>query len=124
MNPGGPPDRHSTCSIGLLCRMYLGWKRDYPPFVAGVERLSKHGPDCFNANPTGKPNLLAEMYYNYYGTQLMFHYGGEAWTGWNPKMRDFLVKWQSSEGHEAGSWFSTQTGRFPADGCIAPPWPR
>ncbi len=45
------------------------------------------------------------MYYNYYATQVMHHYGGEQWTKWNTEMRDFLVATQSTDGHEYGSWF-------------------
>ena len=45
------------------------------------------------------------MYYNYYATQIMKQYGGKQWPKWNNKMRDYLVKTQSKEGNETGSWF-------------------
>jgi hypothetical protein len=45
------------------------------------------------------------MYYNYYATQVMKHYGGDTWKRWNGKMRDFLVKSQSNEGDAKGSWY-------------------
>ncbi|MFI4876734.1 MAG: hypothetical protein ACIALR_15395, partial [Blastopirellula sp. JB062] len=45
------------------------------------------------------------MYYNYYATQVLRHYGGEKWEAWNVKQRDFLIKSQVKEGQpEAGSW--------------------
>jgi len=45
------------------------------------------------------------MYWNYYATQVMHHFGGEPWQRWNPAMRDRLVATQSDQGHEAGSWY-------------------
>ncbi len=90
VNPGKGP---ATTAIGLLCRMYLGWKHDEPALERGVELLTAHGPS---------PN---NMYFNYYATQVMHHYEGEQWTKWNLKMRDFLVNSQSRQGHERGSWF-------------------
>jgi hypothetical protein len=90
VNPGKGP---ATTAIGLLCRMYLGWKHDEPALGRGIEMLSAHGPS---------PN---NMYFNYYATQVMHHYEGEEWTKWNAKMRDFLVNSQSRQGHERGSWY-------------------
>jgi hypothetical protein len=45
------------------------------------------------------------MYYNYYATQVMHHFGGSAWERWNKEMRDLLVESQATEGHETGSWY-------------------
>ena len=92
----GPKKKNSTTSIGLLCRMYQGWPKSHPPFVQGVKFLSNTGPS---------PN---DMYYNYYATQVMFHWGDtggqKLWTNWNNVMRDRLVKTQQRKGHMAGSW--------------------
>lgn len=101
-NSGGGP---ATTSIGLLCRMYLGWGRDHPALVRGVEYLGKTGPSGGN------------MYYNYYATQVVHHYGGEVWKKWNAQMRDSLVNSQEKQGHAAGSWlmqdrFVGQGGRL------------
>ena len=92
-------DRGRT-AIGLLCRMYMGWEKDHPGLKAGVEWLSDEvGPDV-DAN--------ADLYYNYYGSQVMKQYGGEPWKKWNSKMRDFLVKTQDKSGTTAGSWWFTR----------------
>jgi len=88
-----PANRPATTAIGLLCRMYLGWKRDNAALKRGVEWLSEQGPSKSN------------LYYDYYATQVMRHYGGDAWKKWNAEMRDFLVMSQLKEGPEAGSWF-------------------
>ncbi len=86
-----------TTAVGLLCRMYLGWKKDHPALQRGVEFMAKEGP---------KPDL----YYSYYATQIMHHMEGAVWQDWNAKMKDLLLKSQSSEGHEAGSWYTGVDG--------------
>ena len=86
--------RDATVAIGLLCRMYLGWKRDNPALQRGVQWLSRRGPSASN------------MYYNYYATQVMRHWEGEEWKNWNQQMRDQLIHSQAKQGHEEGSWFT------------------
>ena len=87
-------------SIGLLCRMYMGWGRDKQPLEDGVKWLSDMGPTLRSQN---NPNSV-DMYYNYYATQLMKQYGNPHWDKWNNVMRDFLVKSQDTQGAEKGSW--------------------
>jgi hypothetical protein len=86
----------ATTAIGLLCRMYLGWDRNHPGIAEGVALLGRWQPS------TGE---RTNMYYNYYATQVIHHYGGEAWKTWNAQMRDSLVKTQEKQGHAAGSWY-------------------
>ena len=93
----GAPARNAC---GLLCRMYMGWDKNSPGLMDGVDYLDETGPDT-----TDKAN----MYYNYYATQVMKHWGGETWKKWNSKMRDFLVKTQSKKGPSTGSWFYNET---------------
>ncbi|MFO0820556.1 MAG: prenyltransferase/squalene oxidase repeat-containing protein [Pirellulales bacterium] len=83
----------ATTAIGLLSRMYLGWKKDNAALQRGVQYLAATGPSKSN------------MYYNYYATQVMRHNEGEEWTKWNKEMRDWLVESQGKNGHEKGSWF-------------------
>lgn len=83
----------ATQAIGLLCRMYTGWKHDHPGLLEGCRQLSQRGP------------LQGSMYYNYYATQVLHHFGGPEWEQWNPRMRDSLVASQSKAGHTAGSWY-------------------
>jgi hypothetical protein len=77
-------------AIGLLCRVYTGWNRQQ--LQRGAEALAAAGPSENN------------MYYNYYGTLLLHHYGGPLWDDWNHKLRDYLIRTQSHNGHESGSW--------------------
>ena len=88
-----PGDGQATTAIGLLCRMYMGWKRDHETLVRGVAFLDEHGPS------------KGDMYYNYYATQVLHHVGGEPWKRWNSKMRDQLIASQATRGHEQGSWY-------------------
>jgi hypothetical protein len=87
-----PGSRAATNAIGLLCRMYLGWKKDHGALQGGVAVLDQQGPS-------------KNMYYNYYATQIMRHYGGEEWEKWNNRMRDQMVNTQSKVGLEKGSWY-------------------
>ena len=80
-------------AIGLLCQMYLGWKADHPGLIKGTDYLAEWGPQTNN------------LYYSYYATQVMHHFGGEKWEVWNKKMRDELVAAQIvTDNHERGSW--------------------
>lgn len=95
----------ATTAIGLLCRMATGWPREHPPLRRGVAKLGNESPQRNN------------MYFNYYASQVLRHIGGPNWERWNPKMREYLVKSQAREGHEAGSWYfaephSTPGGRL------------
>jgi hypothetical protein len=89
----GPGAGQATTAVGLLSRMYLGWKKDNPALQRGVEYLSRTGPSKGN------------MYYNYYATQVMRHWGGEEWEKWNKELRDWLVSEQNQQGHREGSWY-------------------
>lgn len=85
-----PTDARSA--VGLLCRMYMGWKKDHPAMQKGVAILAKRGP-------------TNDLYYDYYATQIMHHIGDDLWTAWNAKMKPALLAAQSDAGDEAGSWF-------------------
>ncbi|MCB9952878.1 MAG: Hsp70 family protein [Planctomycetaceae bacterium] len=92
---GREPNRPGTSAVGLLCRMYMGWDRKNPALENGVAYLSKTGPSN------------RDIYYNYYATQVMHHWGGEEWKKWNLVMRDRLINTQVQEGPGTGSWKPT-----------------
>ncbi len=87
--------RRGVTAIGILCRMYMGWDKDHPSLNKAIQWLSKFGPD---------KGPRSDIYYNYYGTQVMKQYGGKEWTRWNKVMRDSLVESQNKSGNTAGSW--------------------
>ena len=78
-------------AVGLLCRMYLGWKKDNPALQDGVAFLAKTGP-------------TNDLYYDYYATQIMHHVEGDVWISWNKRMKELILTSQSNKDHEAGSW--------------------
>jgi hypothetical protein len=91
--PGSTP---TMSAVGLLCRQYLqGWGPNNLRMINGVVN---------NLKPV-QPGKLKNMYYYYYATQVMHHFGGESWKAWNEKMRELLVKAQDNDqGPLAGSW--------------------
>ena len=101
--PGKSPTRTMTAE-GLLSRQYLGWKRDHPDLVAGVDWLLLPENELDYAK--GR-----DVYYWYYATQVMHHMEGEPWKKWNLTVREKVPAAQVREGDEAGSWDPLQPSR-------------
>lgn len=79
----------------ILCRMYLGWKKDDARLDTAIRWLVQdHPPRRSDRN----------LYYWYYGTQVMHHYGGKPWETWNDRVRGLLIESQESRGNYPGSW--------------------
>lgn len=83
---------------GLLCRQYMGWRRDDRRLIEGVEYLSGH--------PVEWGELSTNTYYWYYATQVMHHMEGDYWFDWNRLMADRIPAQQVKSGPEKGSWSS------------------
>ncbi len=95
---GYRPGHHPTPAMtaeALLCRQYLGWPKGHRGMRSGVRYLLREHPP-----QAERPNI----YYWYYATQVMHHYGGSTWANWNRKMREALTSLQEDSGHAAGSW--------------------
>jgi hypothetical protein len=91
--PGGGPTPVMT-AVGLLCSQYMGTPRTDPAMVQGTAMLMGNQPD-------GGRNV----YYWYYGTQVMHNQPGPDWDTWNRKMRHALIDTQCKENNcAAGSW--------------------
>jgi hypothetical protein len=61
------------------------------------------------------------MYYYYYATQVLYHFGGEAWEKWNPRMRDALIARQdkgTDQPHQKGSWSPARDAHGGAGGRV------
>jgi len=86
-------NRKTTSTVGLFCRMMLGWPASHKPLMKGVVRIADQLPHQNN------------MYFNYYASQVLHHFGGRGWKRFNPKMRNYLVGTQTLAGHERGSWY-------------------
>jgi hypothetical protein len=79
----------------LLCRQYLGWPRDLPALVNGVNGVWTEL----------QASEARNIYYWYYATQLLHNMQNKAWKQWNPRVRDALVRMQvQSKGCDHGSW--------------------
>ena len=90
-----PSGSHAMSAVGLLCRQYLqNWGPAQPDMQKGVKNIiMKH--------PIGKRK---HIYYYYYATQVMHHFGGEAWERWNKSMQKEYLSTQQKVGQDAGSW--------------------
>ncbi len=83
----------SMTAIGTLMKLFRGASKTDPTIIKAMEYLA-------NVGPSNK-----DVYYNYYASQALFHFGGKPWTVWNPQLREFLIRTQEQNGHMAGSWF-------------------
>jgi hypothetical protein len=111
-----PEMRPSTSAVGLMCREYLGWGPTHPALRKGVAQIFRQR----HFTSSNKPG----MYFLYYATQVMHHYGGKQWEEWNQKVRDVLIQTQDKgtpevpDDHQIGSWspvgdeWATQGGRI------------
>jgi hypothetical protein len=95
----GTSAKPTTSAVGLLCRQYLqGWGPQNLRMIKGIDNWIK---------PNYPKPERKDIYYYYYATQVMHHFGGTDWKAWNDKMRDLLVKTQDkTQGNLAtlGSW--------------------
>jgi hypothetical protein len=103
-------------AVGLLVRLYDGWRRDRESMAQGARYLLENPPALGTAKQPKR-----DTYYWYYGTQVMFHMGGEYWDTWNRHLHPLLIDSQIQEGTLAGSWnprgtipdrWGTQAGRI------------
>ena len=90
-------------AIGTLMRIFRGRPKTDPTIIKAIDYLAKEGPSP------------KDVYYNYYGSQVLFQIGGKQWKSWNTILREYLINSQEKEGHMAGSWWfpgdpSNQTG--------------
>jgi hypothetical protein len=90
-----------------VCRQFLG--------VGGPGASSTEAAASLLENRTDEGTY--NFYYWYYGTLAMYQHGGDAWSRWNARVRDEIVRRQHVRGHIAGSWdpddsqYGTRGGR-------------
>jgi hypothetical protein len=103
--PNTPEQAHgrqatkTMTSVGLLMRLYLGWRRDNPNMIRGAQYLAENLPSLGTRNDPQR-----DTYYWYYATQVMFHMGGDYWKAWNERLHPLLTETQLKQGPLAGSW--------------------
>jgi tetratricopeptide (TPR) repeat protein/Mg-chelatase subunit ChlD len=69
----------------MVCRQFMGWKRDDPLLVGAANLLLHHALATQEMTPDG-------MYLRYFGTLAMFQMGGEHWRQWNRWFREPLIE--------------------------------
>jgi len=92
-----PMPRLAMTAEALLCRILLGWDRDDRRLAAGVQVLLQNPPSFAD-------HYLRDVYYWFFATQTLYHYGGEEWRRWDAAMWEELLPRQERFGAEAGSW--------------------
>ncbi len=86
-------------AVGMLMRMYSGWRRDNQAMQSAADYLLQYPPALGS-----KRSPKRDGYYWYYATQVMFHMGGEHWEQWNQHLNPLLLRSQLKSGPKAGSW--------------------
>lgn len=88
------PSSPRMTAVALLCRQYMeSWGPAHPRLIKAINNHIKTTP----------PDRQ-DVYYYYYATQVMHHFGGDAWRDWNEKMRETLIQKQDKAGANEGSW--------------------
>jgi hypothetical protein len=124
----------TTSAVGLLCREYRGWGPRTTELAGGIRNLLFQGGNRATPVPTNWPGGQENMYYFYYMTQVLHHFGGPDWKAWNEGvkekgkpdrigMRDWLIARQDKgqdpkHAHQAGSWAPQGDTYGPAGGRI------
>ena len=83
-----------STAAGLCARQFLGWKRDNPALLQGVQNLSAAG--------FSKKDVVC----NYYARQFMHRMNGYEWDKWNRQMPSSCAMRRCRQGDEAGSWWN------------------
>ena len=89
----------SMTAVGLLMRLYLGWRRDDERMIAGADYLVQNLPEVGTDR-----EIKRDTYYWYYASQVLFHMGGNHWETWNRRLHPILIESQVRDGTMAGSW--------------------
>jgi len=103
--PDTPAQRHgrditpTMTAVGMLMRLYSGWRRDNADMKSAADYLATFPPSLGDAKSPQR-----DTYYWYYATQVMFHMGGEHWEKWNQRLNPILVDEQIKVGPQSGSW--------------------
>ena len=107
----GPTSTPTMTAVGLLSRQFMqAWG---PQNIRLIKAIDLH------LKPNA-PGQKKDVYYYYYATQVLRHFGGETWKAWNAKMRDGLIKSQDDDPRspQFGSWSSAGDQHGPSGGRL------
>lgn len=99
-----PEPSISMTAEALFCRILLGWQRNDPRLTAGVQLILETPPSFVE-------HYQRDIYYWFFATQTLYHYGGHEWQTWNSLMREQLLHHQERTGTELGSWHPQRPAR-------------
>ena len=87
----------ARAAMGLLCRQFLGWPRDYPPMEQGIDFItqSKFRPQWTE----GRRNV----YEWYYIGHVLHNAGGDEWKDWYQAAQEAIVPKQVRTGSNKGT---------------------
>ena len=108
--PNDPPEGATAArtAMGLLCRQFLGWPRDYPPMERGID---------FIAQSKFRPQWTEDrrnVYEWYYVGHVLHNAGGDEWKDWYQAAQEAIVPKQVRGGSNKGttdirgSWHPTE----------------
>ncbi len=101
----------SMTSVGLLMRLYSGWRADNPLLIKGADYLLKNLPTYGTEADVKKHLNKRDTYYWYYATMVMINTDEKRWKTWQDRLHPLLVNTQAQQGVKAGSW--DPGGRIP-----------
>ncbi|HUU23280.1 MAG TPA: hypothetical protein VM389_12170, partial [Phycisphaerae bacterium] len=90
----GPSPTPVMTAEAVFARILLGQQLSQAEQAEAGDYLLKHPPDKWQRN----------FYYWYYASLALMQMQNEAWSTWNAKMREHLIKLQRQGGNEDGSW--------------------
>jgi hypothetical protein len=95
----GQNGNNAMSAVGLLCRQYLGARRDSPMMTDGTQYLLQNMPGA-------DPKATSNIYFDYYATQVLHNMNGYEWDTWNRRMRKLLIDMQNKDSSTCanGSW--------------------
>ena len=94
----------SMTGVGMVCRVFMGWKRTHPYLIGCANLLIDYLPEWM-AGMNQAQNVAWYHYYWYYGTLAMHQMGGKYWRAWNQKIKKMYPdKQRTSPTELAGSW--------------------
>ena len=113
-DPSGGPGR-ATTPLGLMSRIFLGWKRTHPfcigsanyvikTYLPEFETFGEPGKEDWSRAGRFAPQAIWPMYNFYYCTLAMHQMGGRYFGQWNRRISRVLPFFQKKEGCERGSW--------------------
>lgn len=96
---------YSMTAEGILCRQYLGYTRDDPRLLRGLEVITQENNlVSYLDNTVNGKRTVRDVYSWYYATQAAHHAGAPYWKKWNDVMRQEVPANQVKTGRERGSW--------------------